>query len=614
MHGPRPSTAPDLRTAMRTGSCGALGAGDAGSDAVLCGWVARRRDHGGVTFIDLRDREGTVQLVFHPEDAPQAHAAAQHLGGEDVVRVEGAVRLRPEGMANPSLPTGEIEVVASSVEVLSEADTPPFPVEDRIEAGEDLRLKYRYLDLRRPEMTTILRLRHSINATIRGHMEANGFLEVETPILTRSTPEGARDFLVPSRLWPGTFYALPQSPQQLKQLLMVAGQDRYYQIVRCLRDEAPRADRSFEFTQLDIEMSFVDEDDVFSVIEPLYALIVRETQGVDVPTPFPRMTHADMLARYGSDKPDLRYGMELADLGPVFAQTKFNAIGSALAKGGAVKGLAAPGGAQLSRKELDQLVQDTKGRGAAGLVWIVVEPDAVRSPVERHLGPDEITGVVEATGAAAGDLVLIVADRPDRVAVALDGLRRELAARLDLIPQNTWEFCWLVQPPLFEWSDEEGKWVSAHHPFTAPAGDDLEPATAISRGYDLVLNGFEIGGGSIRIHRADVQHRVFEVLGLSEDEIQEKFGHLLTAFRYGVPPHGGIAMGIDRLVMLMAGKEAIRDVTAFPKAQSGADPLTGAPATAGADQLRELGIAVVAPAADVPAPGSDRPPVEDAPR
>jgi aspartyl-tRNA synthetase len=579
---------------MRTHACGELRADDADADVALCGWVAHRRDHGGVTFIDLRDREGVVQVVFHPEDAPEAHGAAQHLGAEDVVRVTGAVRLRPAGMVNPNLETGEIEVAARGLELLSETETPPFPIEDRIEAGEDLRLKYRYLDLRRPEMTRTLRLRHTINHIIREHMESLGFLEVETPLLTRSTPEGARDFLVPSRLSPGTFYALPQSPQQLKQLLMVAGQDRYYQIVRCLRDEAPRADRSFEFTQLDVEMSFVDQEDVFAVIEPLYARIVSETQGVDVPTPFPRMTWEEMTGRFGSDKPDLRYGMELADLAPVFASTGFNAFASVLASGGVVKGLAAPGGGALSRKELDQLVQDAKGRGAAGLVWLVVEEDGVRSPVEKHLSADEIAGLRTATGAGPGDLVAIVADKVDRVNVALDGLRRDLAERLALVPENTWAFCWLVEPPLFEWSDEEDKWVSAHHPFTAPATDDLDPMTARSRGYDLVLNGFEVGGGSIRIHRADVQHSVFEALGLTEDEIQEKFGHLLTAFRYGVPPHGGIAMGIDRLVMLMAGRDAIRDVTAFPKAQSGADPLTGAPAPASAAQLRELGIALAA--------------------
>ena len=586
-----------MRTSMRTHACGELRAEHAGARAgvALCGWVAHRRAHGGVTFIDLRDREGVVQVVFHPDEAPDAHAAAQHLGAEDVVRVTGAVRLRPAGMVNPNLGSGEVEVAARTLEVLSAADTPPFPVEDRIEASEDLRLKFRYLDLRRPEMTAVLRLRHTVNRIIRDYMDERGFLEVETPILTRSTPEGARDFLVPSRLWPGTFYALPQSPQQLKQLLMVAGQDRYYQIVRCLRDERPTSERSLEFTQLDVEMSFVEEEDLFALIEPLYARIVAETQGVDVPTPFPRMTYDEMMARYGSDKADLRYGMELVDLAPAFAETGFEAFASALASGDAIKGLAAPGGGSLPRKELDQLVLDAKGRGAAGLVWLVVEEDGVRSPVEKHLSAPEIAGITAATGANPGDLVAIVADKVDRVNVALDGLRRELAARLGLLPEGAWAFCWLVEPPLFEWSDEEGKWVSAHHPFTAPATDDLDPETARSRGYDLVLNGFEIGGGSIRIHSADVQHRVFEALGLSEDEIQEKFGHLLRAFRYGVPPHGGIAMGIDRLVMLLAGKEAIRDVTAFPKAQSGADPLTGAPAAASAEQLRELGIRVARP-------------------
>jgi len=582
-------------TAMRTHACGELRASDAGDEVALCGWVAHRRDHGGVTFIDLRDREGVVQVVFHPDEAPDAHAAAQRLGPEDVVRVTGAVRARPTGMVNPSLGTGEVEVAARSLETLSDAETPPFPIEDRIEAGEDLRLKYRYLDLRRPEMTAVLRLRHRIDAIIRDYMDERGFVEVETPILTRSTPEGARDFLVPSRMWPGTFYALPQSPQQLKQLLMVAGQDRYYQIVRCLRDERPTSERAFEFTQLDIEMSFVDREDIFALIEPLYARIVEQTQGVQVTTPFPRMAFDEMMARYGSDKPDLRYGLELVDLAQAFAGTGFNAFASVLGSGGAIKGFAAPGGGSLSRKELDQLVQDTKGRGAAGLVWMVVEGDGVRSPVEKHVSAQEVDRVREATGASAGDLILIVADQVERANVALDGLRRSMAARLDLIPADTWAYCWMVEPPLFEWSDEEDKWVSAHHPFTAPATDDLDPRTARSHGYDLVLNGFEVGGGSLRIHDREVQHRVFEALGLEEAEIQEKFGHLLNAFRYGVPPHGGIAMGIDRLVMLMAGKEAIRDVTAFPKAQSGADPLTGAPAPASDAQLRELGIRVVAP-------------------
>jgi aspartyl-tRNA synthetase len=584
----------EMRTAMRTHACGELGAPLAGDRVTLCGWVWRQRDHGGVTFVDLRDRTGLVQLVFHPEDAADATAAAQGFKSESVVRVSGEVRPRPEGTVNPELPTGEIEVAVDEVEVLSVAETPPFPIEDRIEASEELRLRYRYLDLRRPEMTNILAMRHTIDRIVRQEMEARGFLEVETPLLTRSTPEGARDFLVPSRLWPGTFYALPQSPQQLKQLLMVAGQDRYYQIVRCLRDEQPRADRSFEFTQLDVEMSFVDEEDIFAVIEPIYARVLREIHGVEVSIPFPRMTYDEMMAKYGSDKPDLRYEMIMADLGRAFDGTGFRAFASVIADGGLVKGFAATGGASLSRKELDELVQIARSRGAAGLVWIALDPDGVRSPVAKVLSEGELDAVRKATGANEGDLIVIVGDRPDRANVALDGVRRHLASRLGLIPEGEWAFCWYLEPPLFEWSDEEGKWVSNHHPFTSPLSDDLSPETAKARAYDLVLNGFELGGGSIRIHDPAVQHRVFEVLGLSEQEIQDKFGHLLTAFRYGVPPHGGIAMGIDRLVMLLADKASLRDVTAFPKAQSGADPLTGAPSPASPEQLAELGIAVVA--------------------
>ena len=589
-----------MRTAMRTHTCGGLRDDDAGSEAVICGWVAHRRDHGGVTFIDLRDREGIVQVVFHPDDAPEAHATAQRLGAEDVVRVAGAVRRRPEGMENPALGTGGIEVAASSLEILNPSETPPFPVEDRTEASEELRLRFRYLDLRRPEMTQTVALRHTITKTIRDHMDALRFVEVETPILTRSTPEGARDFLVPSRMQPGSFYALPQSPQQLKQLLMIGGQDRYYQIVRCLRDEDPRADRGFEFTQLDVEMSFVDEEDLIGVIEPLYARIVHETHGVEVPVPFPRITYDEMMDRFGSDKPDLRYGMELATLTDVFEGSGFNAFASVAGGDGAIKALSAPGGGVLSRKELDALVEDAKGRGAAGLVWLVVEEGgSVRSPVQKFLSTDEIGSVLERTGGTTGDLICLVADREDRVNVALDGLRRDLAARLGLVPAGVWAYCWMTEPPLFEWSEDEGRWVSVHHPFTSPASDDLDPSSAKARAYDLVLNGFEVGGGSIRIHRPDVQRKVFDVLGLPPAEQEEKFGHLLRALGYGAPPHGGVAMGIDRIVMLMAGKETIRDVTAFPKAQSGADPLTGAPAPVDAAQLRELGLAVtIAPKED----------------
>jgi aspartyl-tRNA synthetase len=591
------SDASSMRTAMRSHVCGELDVGHVSQAVALCGWVAHRRDHGGVTFIDLRDREGVVQVVFHPEEAPEAHATAQDLRGEWVIRVTGEVRRRPEGMANPALATGEVEVAAATLEVLNRAETPPFVIEDRIEADELLRLEYRYLDLRRPEMSRIVRLRHDINRLIREHMDARGFIEVETPMLTTSTPEGARDFLVPSRMFPGTFYALPQSPQQLKQLLMVAGQDRYYQIVRCLRDETPRADRGLEFTQLDVEMSFADEGDIVAVIEPLYARIVRETQGVDVPVPFRRMTFDEMLDRYGSDKPDLRYGMELSTVTDLFEGSGFQAFARVVAEGGAIKALCAPGGAAaLSRKELDRLVEDIKGRGAAGLVWIAVEEDgSVRSPVDRFLSDPEREGILLRTEAGPGDLVCIVADRIDRVNVALDGLRRDLAERLSLIPENRWEFVWYFEPPLFEWSEDEDKWVANHHPFTAPLTDDLSPETGKARAYDLVLNGFELGGGSIRIHDAEVQERVFEVLGLSHDDIERKFGHLIRAFRYGAPPHGGIALGIDRLTMLMAGKDAIRDVQAFPKAQSGADPLMGGPAPVDQAQLDELSIRVVPP-------------------
>jgi aspartyl-tRNA synthetase len=582
-------------TAMRSHACGELRADDAGRDVILCGWVAHRRDHGGVTFVDLRDREGSVQIVFHPEDATAAHAAAQDLRGEWVVRVTGSVRLRPDGMQNPSLATGEVEVVASALEVLARAETPPFVIEDRVEADELLRLEYRYLDLRRPEMTQALRLRHRVTRLMHEHLDALGFVDVETPLLGRATPEGSRDFLVPARIRPGTFFALPQSPQQLKQLLMVGGQDRYYQIVRCLRDEATRADRGFEFTQLDIEMAFVDQEDIFAVIEPLYARIVAETHGVDVPTPFQRMPYDEMMERYGSDKPDLRYGMELVDLTELFVGSGFNAFASVAGGDGAIKALCAPEGGQLSRKELDRLVDDAKGRGAAGLVWIVMEADgAFRSPVAKFLSDDERAGIVTRTGAGPGDLVCVVADRSDRVAVALDGLRRHLADRLEMIPEGRWAFCWYTDPPLFEWSDDEDRWVSNHHPFTSPATEDLDPRTAKAKAYDLVLNGSEIGGGSIRIHRADVQAAVFDALRIDHDEQQEKFGHLLRAFRYGAPPHGGIAMGLDRLVMILAGKDSLRDVTAFPKAQSGLDPMTGAPAPADPAVLADLGIAVTA--------------------
>jgi aspartyl-tRNA synthetase len=589
-----------MAASMRTHRCGELRAEHAGADVALCGWVAHQRDHGGVLFLDLRDREGIVQVVVHPGDAAEAHATAERLRGESVIRVEGEVRRRPEGTVNPDLPTGEVEVAARRVEVLSEAETPPFPIEDRIQADEALRLRHRYLDLRRPEMTRNLRLRHRAFAAIRRFFDDREVVEVETPMLTLSTPEGARDFLVPSRMAPGTFYALPQSPQLFKQLLMVAGLDRYYQIVRCFRDEDLRADRQPEFTQLDVEMSFISEEDVQALIEEMLAVVWREVLDVEVNTPFPRLPYAEAMARYGSDKPDLRYdGMELAELSAAFRGTGFNAFAGALEKGGVVKGLAAPGAAAWSRKELDGLVTEATGRGASGLVWIAFSGAEVRSPVEKHLSAEEIEAVRERTGAGDGDLVLLVADPEPRANTVLDGLRRLMTSRLSLVPEGSWSFLWITEPPLFEWSDEENRWVSVHHPFTSPATDDLDPETATARAYDTVVNGWELGGGSIRIHRPDVQRKVFDVLGFSAQEAQARFGFLLDAFRFGVPPHGGIAFGLDRLAMVLAGQENIREVIAFPKTQSGADLLTGAPAEVSEAQLRELGLHLRRP----PTPG-----------
>jgi aspartyl-tRNA synthetase len=574
----------------RTHMCGALRAEDAGREVTVAGWVARKRDHGGVVFLDVRDREGPVQVVAHPDDAPDAHRVAEGVRSESVVRVLGQARLRPEGTVNPGLPTGQVEVVAREIEVLTEAETPPFPIEDRVDVDEGLRLTYRYLDLRRPEMTGALRLRHGVTRSIRSYFDDLGFVDVETPALTKSTPEGARDFLVPSRMQRGKVYALPQSPQQFKQLLMVAGLDRYYQIVRCFRDEDPRADRQYEFTQLDVEMSFAAEEDIYRLVEPMFERVLGDVLHAEVPTPFPRLTYDDAMARYGSDKPDTRYGMELSDLSKEFSASGFRAFASVVGEGGVVKGLSAPGAAGWSRRELDGLVDEAKARGATGLVWIAFVGEEARSPVEKHLTPEEVAAVRESTGAGPGDLALLVADQSDRAAVVLDGLRRLMAARLDLVPGGRWEFVWITDLPLFEWGEEEGKWVSQHHPFTSPAAEDLDPSTARARAYDVVLNGWELGTGSIRIHRPEIQRRVFEVLGLTPEETQEKFGHLLEAFRYGVPPHGGIALGVDRIVALLAGRDTIRDVIAFPKTQTGTELLTGAPSEPSAEQLDVLGI------------------------
>ena len=575
--------------AMRTHACGSLRAGDAGTEVRLAGWVARRRDHGGVAFLDLRDASGVVQVVVRPDETPAAAA----IRNEDCVRVAGTVRARPAGNENPDLPTGEVEVAADAVEVLAPSQTPPFPLEGRVDADENLRLQYRYLDLRRPAARRGLEIRAAANATLRRVLGDRGFLEVETPYLTKSTPEGARDFLVTTHLAPGQFYALPQSPQLFKQLLMVAGVERYYQIVRCFRDEALRADRQPEFTQLDLELSFLDEEDVYALGEELMAAVWHDILGAELTTPFTRLTHAEAMRRFGTDKPDLRYGMELVDLGQVFAGTGVGIFAGALEARGSVLGLRVAAGADLTRKQLDALTEQAKARGAKGLAWVAVEADGLRSPLDKFFSDAEREGLRQATGARPGDLLLLAADRTPVAQTVLGDLRVRLAAERGLIPDGQWAFLWVTEFPMFEWDEQAGRWDPAHHPFTAPAPkwadtfmDAREEATA--RAYDLALNGYELGSGSIRIHRADVQRRVFDALGISPQEAEDRFGFFLKGLAYGAPPHGGFAFGLDRLYMLLAGTPSIRDVITFPKTQSGADPLTGAPTPIPSDQLAEV--------------------------
>jgi aspartyl-tRNA synthetase len=572
--------------------CGSLRAIDAGRELELYGWVARRRDHGGLIFIDLRDRWGSVQVVFNPANAPQAHVAASELRSEYVVRVKGSVGRRPSGSENPRMATGEVEVTASELEVISTAKTPPFQIEDEVEADETTRLKYRYLDLRRPRMQQTLELRHRVVQTIHRYMDANEFVEVETPMLLKGTPEGSRDFIVPSRLHPGNFFALPQSPQQLKQLLMVAGMARYYQIARCLRDEDLRADRVVEITQLDVEMSFCTEEDVFTLIEGLWAKVWKEVLGVEIETPFMRLDMQECLLRYGSDKPDLRYELEIADVSDALRQTGATVLRGALDAGGVVRCLAVPGGKDMSRRELDELTLLVKGAGAKGLAW-------VPGPLDRHLAEGEIATIKAAAGAGFDDLVLLVADRRRKAETVMGLLRREIARRRKLIRQGEWKFLWVYPMYLFE-EDDLGNLTYGHHPFTSPWPEDMDhlterPYDVRAKAYDCVLNGVEIAGGSIRIHERELQERVFEILGMSRERIRAQFGHLLDAFEYGVPPHGGIASGIDRLMMTIVGTENIRDVVAFPKTQSHQDLMLGAPSPVDPAQLEELQIQVVPP-------------------
>ena len=582
-HAPRPNN-------YRDSWCGQLSAERAGTQARVAGWVHRRRDHGGLIFIDLRDRSGIVQLVFHPETAPEAHKAAHALRAEDVITAAGKVARREPQNVNPNLKTGEIELAVTELQIHADADTPPFPLDEDVKIDENLRLRHRAVDLRRAPMQEALARRHRVIQTMREVLNDRDFLEIETPYLTRSTPEGARDYLVPARIAPGSFYALPQSPQLFKQLLMVGGLERYYQIARCFRDEDSRADRLPEFTQLDLEMAFVNEDDVIECMEAVMGAVFQREDFAVPPPPWPRMTFAEAVSRFGTDRPDTRFGLELRDLGEALSATEFKVFAGALADGGVVRGINA-GPRELPRSELDTLTDVAKQHRAKGLVWAFVESsNRWRSPVAKFLQPAEIEAINARLEASTGDLLLIVADEVTTAGQALGALRLELADRFGLVRSGQHDILWVVEFPAFFWDPEGQRWDAAHHPFTAPTGDLSDPGNLTSRAYDLVLDGSEIGGGSIRINRIDVQERVFELIGIGPEEAAARFGFLLDAFRYGAPPHGGIAMGLDRIVASIAGAESIREVIAFPKAASGADPLTGAPAPVEPAQLRELGL------------------------
>ena len=575
----------------RSQTCGELTLANDGQEVCLMGWVQYRRDHGGLIFVDLRDRSGLTQVVFSPDAAPQAHENAHILRSEYVLAIKGLVRPRPEGMVNPHMVTGQIEVVVSEWKLLNTSKTPPFTIENRCDAGENLRLAWRYLDLRRPRMQDNLRLRHKVAQCIRRHLDEDGFVEVETPVLTKSTPEGARDFLVPSRLNAGEFYALPQSPQLFKQLLMVAGMDRYFQIVRCFRDEDLRADRQPEFTQVDIEMSFADEETVMGMAEGLMARVFKDVVGKELSLPFPRMPWDEAMARYGVDKPDTRFGLELVDITEIVRGSGFKLFATAPL----VKGMRVPGGESMTRKEIDAFTEFVKIYGAQGLAWIKIKADEWQSPIAKFLSDEERKGIAAALDLQVGDIVFFQAGEPGMVNAALGNLRVHLAEHMNLIPEDTFNFLWVTDFPLYEYDEEEKRYVACHHPFTSPAPGHMEimtsdPSRARARAYDMVLNGSEVGGGSIRIHSGEVQRRMFEALGFTPEQAESQFGFLIQALEHGAPPHGGLAFGLDRLIMLLAGANSIRDVIAFPKTQKATCLMTNAPSPVAAKQLRELGL------------------------